>query len=72
MPQTNEEFVQSCGNKCPSCQSENISAEDFEPEGAHAWRPVSCDDCGASWNETYSLTGYSELEPANETDNQGA
>lgn len=48
------------GGQCPACLSENIEAEHFDPEGVCV--PVSCNDCGASWNEHFELVGFGELK----------
>jgi DNA-directed RNA polymerase subunit RPC12/RpoP len=48
------------GTKCPNCGSEDITGEDFDYESNT--RPVSCNSCNARWNETFQLTGFTDLE----------
>lgn len=42
-------------NRCPYCGSENIDADNFDPEGCFAG--VCCADCGKEWKDTYAYTG---------------
>lgn len=46
---------------CPVCKSGNVTGRFIELETRSAFQPCTCTDCGASWNDTYTLTGYSEL-----------
>lgn len=55
-------YVASSGCKCPSCFSGNLSADTPQIDGPSVWVGVSCNDCGASWNDVYKLVGYEELE----------
>jgi hypothetical protein len=43
---------------CPECKSENLSAERFEADGNTAYQPCSCNNCLATWDDLYILTGY--------------
>ena len=56
---SSESYVNSFGSICPNCQSRDIVADIFEAEGNY--RNVQCDDCDASWIETYEMTGYENL-----------
>lgn len=53
------EYIENSGQVCPTCKSENITADNYNEESAG--RPVDCNDCGARWYEEYELTGI-ELE----------
>lgn len=54
-------YTAAAGHVCPACRGENISAGSFDAEGSHAWCEVTCESCGATWNDTYKLTGYVDL-----------
>jgi hypothetical protein len=59
---TNKDYVNDGGNFCPHCQSNDIEAEHFEVDSGHAWQPVSCNNCGSTWNDVYVLTGFTDFE----------
>lgn len=40
---------------CPCCGSSNISYDTVKIDDDVASYPAKCDDCGATWNEDYSL-----------------
>lgn len=66
---TNDEYLRTSGNKCPSCGSSDISAQAIEAEGTEAWSSVQCNTCSSNWHDVYTLTGYIELEePGREID----
>ena len=60
---TGKEYIESGGNLCPYCESENITGGHGEFDYDIAWRNVSCRDCGESWTEEFTMTGVTELEP---------
>ena len=63
-PMTNEEYVTRKGQRCPSCRGAVLDdryAGDFNNAGA-GYKTIRCIDCGAEWEETYTLAGYSALE----------
>ncbi len=41
---------------CPHCGSEDVEG------GSVAWQSITCNECGATWNDVYKLMGFSELE----------
>ena len=59
---TNEEYIANSGLNCPNCGSIIIIAEPVEVDGVSVWIPLHCKDCGATWNDVYTFTGYSELD----------
>lgn len=61
-PMSDREYVRSSGTKCPVCRSTQISGEQLEVDAGTAWQPMKCSDCHATWNDTYQLVGYNELE----------
>lgn len=63
MEMTNDQYIEEGGNRCPACNSGNISAESmFESDSAGGWRKVVCYDCNARWNDIYVLVGYELVE----------
>lgn len=59
---TSSEYAAQGGNKCPACGSGDLDGHFIEVDGRQAWQPVDCRACGASWVDTYMLTGYANLE----------
>jgi len=47
---------------CPSCKSENITADRLDQDLGEAWRDVSCDDCGFEWIETFVFKSWEPAE----------
>lgn len=59
---TDAQYSARRGCHCPSCgSSTGISGGALEVDGGTAWQKVDCSECGASWSDTYALTGYSDL-----------
>ncbi|MDP8218653.1 MAG: hypothetical protein P9M03_08005 [Candidatus Theseobacter exili] len=59
---TSEEYVKDGGCACPVCKSENIMGESLEADGANVWNTITCEDCGATWLDIYTLTSYDYLK----------
>jgi hypothetical protein len=60
---TDAQYSTRGGCHCPSCgSSAGISGGQLEVDGGTAWQRVECSECEASWSDTYTLTGYSDLE----------
>lgn len=47
---------------CPHCGSEDVEGGEVNVDAGGAWQEVTCNECGATWNDVYKLTGFSELE----------
>ena len=43
---------------CPQCKSSDINGEKFESDSNTAHQPCSCNNCLATWDDLYILTGY--------------
>ncbi|MEX3983754.1 formate dehydrogenase accessory protein FdhE [Paraburkholderia sp. EG287A] len=69
---TDEQYVTRGGNCCPSCGSHDISGGSITVDGRSAYQGVTCADCDAEWNDTYTLTGYDDLEGGIDKDNVDA
>ena len=59
---TDTEYVATLGTRCPVCQSTHFDGGSVEIDGATASQEIWCKTCGASWNDTYTLTGYTGLD----------
>lgn len=59
---TPDEYVEDHGAFCPVCQSNDLLGGAFEADVNCAWQRITCNSCGATWNDTYVLTGYDNLE----------
>jgi hypothetical protein len=57
-PMTDAEYLAHDGLVCPLCGSQHTTGEDIEVDGWEALGDVSCDDCGACWQDIYRLVGY--------------
>jgi len=47
---------------CPFCESDNISGDEADFEGKHAYRKVVCEACDMSWVEIFELTNISDAK----------
>lgn len=64
---TQQHYVATAGQLCPCCNSAEISGGPFTADSAIAWQEVTCSDCGAGWNDQYTLTGYVLVEEPTNT-----
>jgi DNA-directed RNA polymerase subunit M/transcription elongation factor TFIIS len=55
---TRETFVRQAGERCPKCQTKDISAGHLASERATLTQSYSCQRCGLSWNSIYRLDDY--------------
>ena len=47
---------------CPNCMSNHIESDIPDMDGNNGSASVRCNDCGATWTDIISVTGYEELE----------
>lgn len=62
---TNEILSQSqyaIAGTCPVCGCEELTGGPVETGNGNASQEMSCDDCGATWIDTYTLNGYDCLK----------
>jgi len=55
-----EEYLINMGFKCPCCSSDNIEGGALDADNVESnciVIPVECNECGARWNDIYTLTG---------------
>jgi C4-type Zn-finger protein len=45
-------------DKCPVCQSANITSDDMDYETGIILDRIRCEDCNAEWTEIYHFTDY--------------
>lgn len=56
-------YIGNGGTQCPFCGSEHMNAGHLESDGDRsAYQPVTCDECGSSWDDVYELVGIEERE----------
>lgn len=61
-PMPQDLFAQEGGARCPVCGSHSVESLSLEADGPDAWDESTCSDCGSSWNCSYRLTGYFDLD----------
>lgn len=55
-------YLDKHGQRCPQCGSYDIEAHSIEVDSVTALQEVTCNSCGAAWNDLYSLQGFELLE----------
>lgn len=58
---TQKQYIGS-SNKCPRCDSDNITADSVSVDDGIATQDVSCEDCKAIWTDIYKLLKYERRE----------
>jgi hypothetical protein len=53
------------GTRCPFCRSDDISNGDSNTDDNWHSISVTCDSCGATWDDVYTLNNVNDLEPPN-------
>lgn len=56
--QTNQEYIDQGGTKCPYCNSYDIEGQEINIDAGSVWQDVICHQCGQEWQDTYTLTGF--------------
>ncbi len=59
-PQQKQLYLDSYGQKCPFCLSPSISAASGNCGGKYADFEVTCESCGRTWLDVYTLTGVED------------
>ena len=62
-PMTSDEYKSDGGIHCPACRSSEVQngSTDYNGPGCIGVG-CTCESCGATWYENYSLEGYTELQ----------
>lgn len=55
------QYVKNIGNKCPVCKGTDLTGGDRESDNAEIWWFITCEGCGATWEEIYILSGIDDL-----------
>lgn len=64
---TPEQYVSEGGARCPNCRSQDLEGGSVDILDGAACQQVGCNDCDATWIDTYRLDKYEELDiPDNE------
>jgi hypothetical protein len=63
MSLTSDEYANKNWSKCPNCESARTTAGNTTDADAN-WllMRVECSACGATWEDSYELVGYRNLE----------
>jgi len=64
-------YVQHKGLNCPCCGSENFSGSEWNADAGYATQEMGCDDCNATWDDVYDLTGINISSEGDEMDVAG-
>lgn len=49
-------------DKCPYCNSDNVTASETDFSYINAWREVVCKDCKREWQENFTITSITEYD----------
>lgn len=61
--QQRKEYLSQVGCVCPQCHSGNIKTKaELIHSGTNMTQYIECLDCGASWDDVYSLHDYANLK----------
>lgn len=55
---TQKEYIEKLGIQCPFCKSTNTHINDTDYDAGTISQDIECDDCNATWQHVYTLTGY--------------
>ena len=55
-------YLDKHGQRCPQCGSDAIEGHSVAVDNLTASQEVTCNSCGAAWNDLYSLQGFELLE----------
>lgn len=55
-------YIESCGQFCPFCHSDQIEGTEITVDECKAFQKMSCVDCCKSWTDIYILTNIQVRE----------
>ena len=55
-----QDYIESGGNRCPHCGSDNIEGGSFNTDSSKAWQGVWCVNCHEEWVDVYTLSDVEE------------
>lgn len=47
---------------CPVCKSRSLEGGEYDGEGNRILQKIECLDCGSTWTDVYTLTGFMDLK----------
>ena len=71
MPAYKKKYLEKSGSLCPFCESSGLNSGPIQADGPVAWAEVECEDCGASWQDVWSLTDITEAKSKNGKEIEG-
>jgi transposase-like protein len=60
-------YASNGGKYCPQCESDNLTVT-RSGGGRDPYNDKRCDDCGGTWREILSVSGYENFEAGSEED----
>ena len=60
-PMTQKQYLKN-PNVCPVCGGADITGGETNVDSGSAWQEITCENCNATWNDVYTLTGYADLK----------
>ena len=54
-------YLSGGGATCPFCKSDNIDADNVDPDPGTIAQDITCKNCGKRWRDWYKLVDYEEL-----------
>ncbi len=61
------QYLERGGICCPACGSTAVAGGHIVAEYTSAWAEVECENCGSTWRDVYTMTGYEELKVGERT-----
>ncbi len=71
MPAYKKKYLEKSGSLCPFCESSGLNSGPIQADGPVAWAAVECEDCGASWQDVWSLIDITEAKGKNGKEIEG-
>lgn len=56
------DYLQHGGSRCLFCKSADITSSSYEADGDWVAFNVTCDECGATWQDIHTLTSVANLK----------
>jgi hypothetical protein len=51
-----QDYIETGGNSCPFCGSEDIEGGFINTDSCYSWQKVKCNECEKRWKDIYTLT----------------
>lgn len=53
-------------SRCPVCNSGELEGGSYQGDGNHIFQNIHCLNCGALWDDVYTLTGIDDVKTKEE------